>query len=110
MTINEKDLFTRPRGHLCHCANCRKVAGSYVAANFLIDADEVEITDKDGTMKVYEDKASLSGNSVFRKFCGKDGKYDHTGPETHHSYYPFSFSSSFWVTSMLTCHSSNLAQ
>lgn len=25
--VNDNELFSRRRGHLCHCANCRKVAG-----------------------------------------------------------------------------------
>lgn len=25
--INDDELFSRRRGHICHCANCRKVAG-----------------------------------------------------------------------------------
>lgn len=73
--INDPDLFSKPRGHLCHCANCRKIAGSYVASNLLIETEKVEVMDRDGTLRTYEDKASLSGNSVYRKFCSVDGKY-----------------------------------
>jgi len=73
VTITEKDLFAKPRGHLCHCANCRKVAGSYVASNLLIEKEKVRIEDRDGTLKVYEDLATLSGNPVYRSFCSKDG-------------------------------------
>lgn len=68
------DLFAKPKGHLCHCANCRKVAGSYVASNMLLDESAVRIEDQEGTLKVFEDKETGSGNSVFRFFCGKDGK------------------------------------
>jgi hypothetical protein len=75
ITATEKDLFSKPRGHLCSCANCRKVAGSYIASNMLLDADEVKIEDRDGTLKYYDDKATGSGNSVYRYFCEKDGKY-----------------------------------
>jgi len=75
VTIQAKDLFTHPRGHLCSCANCRKVAGSYVASNMLLAAEEVRIEDRDGTLTCYDDKATGSGNSVFRFFCRKDGKY-----------------------------------
>lgn len=74
VTLNEPGLFDKPRGHLCHCANCRKVAGSYVASNLLIDEGNVKIEDRDGTLKVYEDRATLSGNPVYRSFCSKDGK------------------------------------
>lgn len=74
VTINDSELFTKKRGHLCHCANCRKVAGSYVASNLLIEQEKVTVQDRDGTLKVYEDKETLSGNPVYRSFCSTDGK------------------------------------
>ena len=73
-TIKDSELFSKRRGHLCHCANCRKVAGSYVASNLLIEEDKVEIKDRDGSLKTYEDKDTLSGNPVYRSFCSVDGK------------------------------------
>ncbi|SMQ50425.1 unnamed protein product [Zymoseptoria tritici ST99CH_3D7] len=73
VTITDSELFTKKRGHLCHCANCRKVAGSYVASNLMIEEEKVKIEDRDGTLKTYEDKATLSGGSVFRSFCSTDG-------------------------------------
>lgn len=80
VTIKDDELFTKRRGHLCHCANCRKVAGSYVAANLLIETEKVDIKDRDGTKKVYEDRETLSGNPVYRSFCSKDGKYVEDSP------------------------------
>lgn len=74
VTIHDKELFTRPRGHLCHCYNCRKVAGSYVAANLLIEEDKVEIEDRNGTLKEYIDTDTGSGNKLERYFCGTCGK------------------------------------
>jgi hypothetical protein len=41
----------------------------------LLDESEVTIEDRDGTLKYYDDKATGSGNSVFRYFCSADGKY-----------------------------------
>ncbi|KAK5108856.1 hypothetical protein LTR62_007746 [Meristemomyces frigidus] len=73
VTITDSELFTKPRGHLCHCANCRKVAGSYVSSNLLIEAEKVAIEDRDGTLTTYEDRATGSGNPVYRFFCKKDG-------------------------------------
>ncbi|KAM0722252.1 hypothetical protein Q7P37_001693 [Cladosporium fusiforme] len=73
VTILAKDLFDNPRGHLCSCANCRKVAGSYIASNMLLSAEDVKIEDRNGTLTYYDDKATGSGNSVFRYFCSKDG-------------------------------------
>jgi hypothetical protein len=75
ITATNGDLFARPRGHLCSCANCRKVAGSYIASNMLLDESEIKIEDRDGTLTSFEDKATGSGGSVFRFFCGRDGKY-----------------------------------
>jgi len=75
VTIKDKELFSKPRGHLCHCSNCRKVAGSFVSSNLLIEADKVTIDDRDGTLKTYEDRARGSGNPVYRTFCSADGKY-----------------------------------
>jgi hypothetical protein len=74
VTITDSELFSKPRGHLCHCSNCRKVAGSFVSSNLLIEEDKVKIEDRDGTLKVYEDRATGSGNPVYRFFCSKDGK------------------------------------
>ncbi|KAF2737692.1 hypothetical protein EJ04DRAFT_460775 [Polyplosphaeria fusca] len=73
VTIHDKELFTKKRGHLCHCANCRKVAGTYVAANFAIEKEKVEIKDDKGTLKTYEDWNTGSGKKVDRKFCGACG-------------------------------------
>ncbi|KAI0451244.1 Mss4-like protein [Xylaria acuta] len=73
VTINDAELFTRRRGHLCHCSNCRKVAGSFVAANLIIEEEKVVIQDSEGTLKTYNDYDTLSGNPVFRSFCSIDG-------------------------------------
>jgi hypothetical protein len=74
VTLTDNELFSKPRGHLCHCSNCRKVAGSFVSSNLLIEEDKVKIEDRDGTLKVYEDRETGSGNPVYRFFCSKDGK------------------------------------
>ncbi|KAK5626990.1 hypothetical protein RRF57_002705 [Xylaria bambusicola] len=74
VTIRDPDLFTRRRGYLCHCSNCRKVAGSFVAANLIIEAEKVDIQDTSGTLKTYNDYDTLSGNPVYRSFCSVDGK------------------------------------
>ncbi|GAB7347434.1 hypothetical protein MBLNU459_g4353t1 [Dothideomycetes sp. NU459] len=73
VTINDNELFTRRRGHLCHCANCRKVAGSYVASNLVIEEDKVKIEDRNGTLKEFIDKDTGSGNALSRFFCGTCG-------------------------------------
>jgi hypothetical protein len=75
VTINDTELFTKPRGHLCHCANCRKVAGSYVSSNLAIEKEKVVVEDPKGVMKKYKDYATGSGKVVERCFCGECGKY-----------------------------------
>lgn len=73
VTITDPELFSERRGHLCHCSNCRKVAGNVYGANLIIEADKVSITDRDGTLKSYQDFATGSGKPVTRFFCGVDG-------------------------------------
>ncbi|KAF2622378.1 hypothetical protein BU25DRAFT_211743 [Macroventuria anomochaeta] len=73
VTINDNELFTRPRGHLCHCANCRKVSGSYVSSNLAIEREKVVVDDPKGVMKKYIDWETNSGNKVERFFCGTCG-------------------------------------
>ncbi|KAF3051203.1 hypothetical protein E8E11_003564 [Didymella keratinophila] len=73
VTINDNELFTRPRGHLCHCANCRKVAGSYVSSNLAIEKEKVVVDDPKGVMKKYIDLETGSGKKVERCFCGECG-------------------------------------
>ncbi|KAI8932472.1 hypothetical protein NX059_010657 [Plenodomus lindquistii] len=73
VTIKDSELFSRPRGHLCHCANCRKVAGSYVSSNLVIEKEKVDVEDTKGTLKKYKDFATSSGKCVERCFCGDCG-------------------------------------
>ncbi|KAH6340011.1 hypothetical protein HBI37_114820 [Parastagonospora nodorum] len=64
VTITDSELFTRPRGHLCHCSNCRKVAGSYVSSNLAIEKEKVSVEDPKGVMKRYRDMQTGSGNPI----------------------------------------------
>ncbi|PNS20926.1 Procollagen galactosyltransferase 1 [Sphaceloma murrayae] len=73
VTINDKELFSRPRGHLCHCWNCRKVAGSFVASNLIIEEAKVNIEDRNGTLKEFIDTQTGSGKPLSRYFCGACG-------------------------------------
>jgi hypothetical protein len=74
VTITDNELFSKPRGHLCHCANCRKVAGSYVSSNLAIEKEKVKVEDEGGKMKKYRDMETGSGKAVERCFCGDCGK------------------------------------
>ncbi|KAK7178840.1 hypothetical protein DPSP01_000959 [Paraphaeosphaeria sporulosa] len=74
VTIHDNELFgDKPRGHLCYCANCRKVAGSFVSSNMAIEKEKVTYEDKNGTLKVYDDWETGSGKKVKRCFCGNCG-------------------------------------
>lgn len=73
VTITDSELFSKQRGHLCHCANCRKASGSMASANLLIEEEKVKIEDRDGTLKTYEDDETLSGGLLKRNFCGQCG-------------------------------------
>jgi hypothetical protein len=73
--IHDATLFTDPRrGHLCHCRNCRRVAGGIFGANLSIEADKVEIVGKEH-MKEYVDRDTTSGVPMGRWFCGGCGTY-----------------------------------
>lgn len=74
VTIKDSELFTKKRGHLCHCSNCRKVAGSFVSSNLAIEKEKVVVEDPKGIMKRYKDYATASGKCVERCFCGNCGK------------------------------------
>jgi len=73
VTVSDPGLYTRPRGHLCHCDNCRKTSGSAYGANLSIESEKVKITGED-KLKEYKDSKTLSGNTVSRFFCGNCGK------------------------------------
>ncbi|KAF4464506.1 glutathione-dependent formaldehyde-activating [Fusarium albosuccineum] len=73
VTITDSELWTKRRGHLCHCANCRKVAGSYVASNFNIEEEKVQIVDDNQVLKKFIDKNTGSGKPVDRYFCSTCG-------------------------------------
>ncbi|KAF2654989.1 hypothetical protein K491DRAFT_693281 [Lophiostoma macrostomum CBS 122681] len=97
VTIHDPNLFTNPspnpnpdsdpnpnsdptsdpaparRGHLCHCANCRKISGSFVSANLLLPEEDATVSDPGGSVRVYEDFATGSGKPVRRAFCGGCG-------------------------------------
>lgn len=72
--IDDDELFTKPRGHLCHCLNCRKTSGSAFGSNLMIEESKVTITGQEH-LKDYKDKETISGNTVTRSFCGTCGKY-----------------------------------
>jgi hypothetical protein len=67
--VNDSELFSgHRRGHLCHCRNCRRVAGGIFGTNLAIEADKVEITGKDN-LKEFIDRDTTSGNPMARCFC-----------------------------------------
>ena len=55
LKVTDDDLFGgKRRGHLCHCANCRKVAGGLFGANLIIEEEKVEWMRGRDVVKVYE--------------------------------------------------------
>ncbi|EXJ87791.1 hypothetical protein A1O1_04718, partial [Capronia coronata CBS 617.96] len=68
--VNDDNLFgDQRRGHLCHCASCRKVAGGPFGANLIIEEEKVEFPKGKDNLRVYEDPETLSGTPVQRYFC-----------------------------------------
>jgi hypothetical protein len=67
--IHDAELFTgKRRGHVCHCRNCRRVAGGIFGSNFAIEADKVEIIGSENLAE-YLDPDTSSGTPMSRRFC-----------------------------------------
>ena len=56
---------------VCHCKNCQRQAGS--AYSTLAVVPKAEFRFKSGTLKLYADSDTASGNTVQRFFCGNCG-------------------------------------
>ena len=54
----------------CHCRNCQRQSGSAFSVNLMVPAAAVTLT---GSLRVYTDTDTKSGNAVLRKFCGTCG-------------------------------------
>ena len=68
------NIFDAPNGHLCHCSNCRKVAGSMVSSNLMIEEERVNVVDQHNMLREYIDQQTGSGTPLSRFFCGTCGK------------------------------------
>lgn len=55
---------------VCHCKNCQRQAGSAFSTLAGVPAAEFHVS---GTLSVYEDRDTDSGNPVQRCFCGRCG-------------------------------------
>ena len=72
--VNDDNLFgEQRRGHICHCANCRKVAGGICGVNLIIENEKVEFPNGQDAIKKFDDPETLSGTPVSRYFCGTCG-------------------------------------
>lgn len=54
----------------CHCRNCQRQSGSAFSVNLVVRQSEVETS---GELTTYADTDTLSGNPVYRRFCGTCG-------------------------------------
>ncbi|KAK3215591.1 hypothetical protein GRF29_8g481897 [Pseudopithomyces chartarum] len=73
VTIHDTELFTKPRGHLCHCSNCRKVSGSFASSNLAIEKQKVTYEDQNATLKVYADTDTGSAGGFPQHVGAEDG-------------------------------------
>ena len=72
--VNDDNLFgTQRRGHICHCKNCRKVAGGIFGTNLTIEEEKVDFPKGKDSIKRYDDPETLSGTPVQRYFCQNCG-------------------------------------
>ncbi|KAE8449141.1 hypothetical protein EG329_008525 [Mollisiaceae sp. DMI_Dod_QoI] len=70
--VKDPELFSRRRGHICRCTNCKKTAGSAMASNLTIENEKIEIIGEEN-LKKYTDTKTLSGTPLQRYFCSTCG-------------------------------------
>jgi hypothetical protein len=71
--IHDAELFLgKRRGHMCHCRNCRRIAGGIFGSNLAIEADKVEIIGSEN-LAAYLDTDTSSGVPMSRRFCRNCG-------------------------------------
>ncbi|OCT49081.1 putative glutathione-dependent formaldehyde-activating [Cladophialophora carrionii] len=58
--VNDDNLFgEQRRGHICHCNNCRKVAGGIFGVNLTIEEEKVEFPKGKDNIKAYTVSLSM---------------------------------------------------
>lgn len=69
--VNDDNLFGQQRrGHICHCANCRKVAGGIFGVNLIIENEKVEFPLGQDNIKRYDVSMVNRGGSSGRLING----------------------------------------
>ena len=58
---------------LCHCRNCQKGSGSAFAYNYRFLKAKLTFIKGEDMVKEYVDKATKTGNTLFRHFCRECG-------------------------------------
>ncbi|KAJ7140305.1 Mss4-like protein [Mycena crocata] len=58
---------------VCHCANCKKAAGSAFMTNAFFSSDKVSVTEGQDLLRKYQDSDTTSGNTLTRSFCSECG-------------------------------------
>ena len=71
--LTQEGLFTKPNGHSCHCANCRKFTGSATAHILRLPASNCQMEDPSGYYKTFTDTTTGSGDPISRGFCSNCG-------------------------------------
>ncbi|CAK3790238.1 hypothetical protein DOTSEDRAFT_72891 [Lecanosticta acicola] len=71
--INQEGLFDKPNGHVCHCFNCRRFAGSSHVNILALPTKNVTVVDPKSYLKTYQDEDTGNGNVVPRSFCSNCG-------------------------------------
>ncbi|KAH9818561.1 glutathione-dependent formaldehyde-activating enzyme family protein [Teratosphaeria destructans] len=58
---------------LCHCSNCKKFGGGAFMHNHRFLDAAVSYQSGEDSVKVYEDTATKTGNTLMRHFCSRCG-------------------------------------
>ncbi|PLB50774.1 hypothetical protein P170DRAFT_474328 [Aspergillus steynii IBT 23096] len=58
---------------ICHCASCKRAGGSVFSTNYFVGEEEISLEDAQGTLRIYDDTKTASGNVARRHFCSNCG-------------------------------------
>ncbi|KAF8630306.1 hypothetical protein AX15_002999 [Amanita polypyramis BW_CC] len=62
---------------VCHCDNCQKSSGSAFRSNVIFKIEDVRVKEGKEKIRNYEDKATKTGRTLVRSFCGQCGSTVH---------------------------------
>ncbi|KAF1970670.1 hypothetical protein BU23DRAFT_473478, partial [Bimuria novae-zelandiae CBS 107.79] len=69
-----------PKSAVCYCSNCVRAGSGPCSIVFILDRSTITLNDPSNALKTYEDSDTLTGNRMYRSFCGNCGSPVYTSP------------------------------